>query len=261
MLCVDGRAKATMDQFEEERKSAQKYSELKKQLSVVLDSATDREAKMAEFERRIQKLDESEDELMTNLLQLFRAANPEAKTEEINRAVKRKFLQGISDELRRNIFIFCYHPFDFKVSHQDFAESLSRCCCASCHNQIFPCLRSSRPPAVLAATNPPPTSSSSDDATLQAILSLSSKFEEQTRLTQQQLNEQQEQINMLRHPPTIKPFSQQVSAAKNPAGSLVLVLLVISAGILNLQHLHFLPTRCPFAVIFVMVSIICNVIV
>ena len=117
MLCVDGRAKATLDQFEEEKKSAQKYSELKKQLSAVFDSATDREAKMTEFERRIQKLDESEDELITNLLQLFRAVNHEAKTEEINRAVKRKFLQGISDELRRNIIVFCNHfiSFHFKL--------------------------------------------------------------------------------------------------------------------------------------------------
>ena len=171
----------------------------------MFNSATDREAKMTEFERRIQKLDESEDELMTNLLQLFRAANPEAKTEEINRAIKRKFLHGISHESRRNIFIFCNHPFDDKVSHQD---SLKACRDAAVH---LATTRSSLAsdqavsPAILAATSPPPISSS-NDATLQAILSLSNKFDVQTRLTQQQLNEQQEQINMLRHPPTARPF-------------------------------------------------------
>ena len=206
MLCVEGRAKATLDQFEDEKKSAEKYSDLKTQSSTVFDSATDRAAKMTEFEREIEKQDESEDELMTNLLQLFRAANPEAKTEEINRAVKRKFLQGISDELRRNIFIFCNHPFDDEVSHRDL---LKACRDAAVHLATTKSSLASDQavsPAVLAATNPPPTSSSSNDATLQAILSLSHKFEEQTRLTQQQLNEQQEQINMLRHPPTARPF-------------------------------------------------------
>ena len=80
--------------------------------------------------------------------------------------------------------------------------------------------------------------------------------------SQQQLNEQQEQIDMLRHLPTIRPFSQQVSAsAKHPRGQPRSHLLIISAGVLNLQHQHTLPTHCPFAVICVMVSIICNLIV
>ena len=154
MLCVDGRAKATLDQFEEEKKSAQKYSELKKRLSAVFDSATDHEAKMPEFERRIQKLDESEDELMTNLLQLFRAANPEAKTEEINRAVKRKFLQGISVELQQNIFIFCNHPFDDKVSHQDLLKACRDAAVHLATTRSSPASDHAVPSAVLAATNP-----------------------------------------------------------------------------------------------------------
>ena len=81
-----------------------------------------------------------------------------------------------------------------------FTESPSQCCCASCHNQIFPCLGPSRLPSSFSRNEPPPPPTptfSSDDATLQAILSLSNKLEEQTRLTQQQLNEQHEKINML----------------------------------------------------------------
>ena len=123
MLCVDGRAKAILDQFEDEKGSPQKYSELKEQLAVVFDSETDREAHMTAFERCIQKIDESEEELMTHLLQLFRAANPKAKTDIINHAVKRKFLQGNSDTLRRNIFIFCTNPYDDKISHQDLLKA------------------------------------------------------------------------------------------------------------------------------------------
>ncbi len=73
---------------------------LKKQLTVIFDLETNREAHMTAFERCIQKLDESEEEYMTHLLRLFRAANPSAKGEVINHAVKRKFLQGISDALR-----------------------------------------------------------------------------------------------------------------------------------------------------------------
>ena len=111
MLCVDGRAKAVLDQFEEEKSTPKKYSELKKQLTAVFDSEAGREAHMTAFERCIQKIDESEEEFMTHLLQLFKAANPKAKTEVINHAVKRKFLQRISDALRRNIFIFCKNPY------------------------------------------------------------------------------------------------------------------------------------------------------
>ena len=114
MLCVDGRANAVLDQFEEEQGDPQKYSELKKQLNAVFDSDSDREAHMTAFERCVQRIGESEEEFMTHLLQLYKAADPQAKTNVINHAVKRKFLQGISDTLRRNIFFFCSNPYDEK---------------------------------------------------------------------------------------------------------------------------------------------------
>ena len=111
-LCVDGRAKAVLDQFEEEQGDPQKYSSLEKQLNAVFDSDSDREAHMTAFERCVQRIGESEEDFMTHLLQLYKAADPQAKTNVINHAIKRKFLQGISDTLRRNIFIFCSNPYD-----------------------------------------------------------------------------------------------------------------------------------------------------
>ncbi len=60
---------------------------------------------------------------MTSLIQTFRAANPSAENEEINRAVKRKFLQGIPVNLRRNLFIFCKNPYDPTVSPQDLLKA------------------------------------------------------------------------------------------------------------------------------------------
>ena len=121
MLCVDGRAKAVLDQFEEEKGDPQKYTELKKQLNAIFDF--NREAHMTAFERFVQKIGESEEKFMTRLLLLYKAADPQAKTNVIIHAVKLKFLQGISDTFRRNIFIFCSNPYDDKVSHQDLLKA------------------------------------------------------------------------------------------------------------------------------------------
>ena len=123
MLCVSGRAKACLDQFEDSKQEPQKFSALKEQLKAIFDSPSDREAKMADFEQRIQNIDESEEEFMTSLIQTFRTANPSAANEEINRAVKRKFLQGIPVNLRRNLFIFCNNPYDTTVSPQDLLKA------------------------------------------------------------------------------------------------------------------------------------------
>ena len=203
MLCVDGRAKAILDQFEDEKGSPQKYSELKEQLAAVFDSETDREAHMTAFERCIQKIDESEEEFMTHLLQLFRAANPKAKTDIINHAVKRKFLQGISDTLRRNIFIFCTNPYDDKITHQDL---LKACRDASVHlslpsAKINGTIVTGPSDAVLTAANP-------SDTTLDAILALSTKFEQQSQLTMRKLDEQQDQINALNRQLPFRPSQQ-----------------------------------------------------
>ena len=76
-----------------------------------------------QFKTRIQQIGKSEDEFMTALLQLLRVANPSAKNEDVSRAVKHKFLHGISDQLHRNIFIFYTNPFVDKISHQDLLKA------------------------------------------------------------------------------------------------------------------------------------------
>ena len=206
MLCVDGRAKAALGQFEEDKSSPQRYSKLKKQLTTVFNSEADREAHMTAFERCIQKINESEEEFMTYLLQLFKAADPKAKTEVIKHAVKRKFLQGISDALLRNIFIFCKNPYDDAVSHQDLLKASRD---ASVHLSLPSTAETVVPDTVLTAANP-------SDTTLDAILALSTKFEQHSQLAMQKLNEQQDQIKAINQQP-LGPSQQNQQQQSAPA--------------------------------------------
>ena len=56
MLCVDGRAKATLDVFEEEKDSPWKYSKLKQQFTAGFYSEANRGSHMTAFERCINRL-------------------------------------------------------------------------------------------------------------------------------------------------------------------------------------------------------------
>ena len=78
---------------------------------------------MTDFETQIQGLDESEDGYMLVLMKLFKACNLKAKSEDLQRAVKRKLLYGMSETLRHNLFIFCNNPLDDTVTHQDLLKS------------------------------------------------------------------------------------------------------------------------------------------
>ena len=89
---------------------------------MVFNSPADRKAHMTEFESRIQHLHETEEEYMF-LIKLFKAANHDAKPEDVNRAVKRKFLNGISADLHHNVFIFCNNPLDDTVDYQDLLKA------------------------------------------------------------------------------------------------------------------------------------------
>ena len=55
---------------------------------------------------------ETEDEFMVSLVKLYKAANPTVSAEVFDTAVKRKFLQGISPVLKKNLFVFCNKPYD-----------------------------------------------------------------------------------------------------------------------------------------------------
>eukprot|EP00794_Sanderia_malayensis_P004986 gene4986-5644_t len=164
MLCVDGRAKACLDQFKDAKHEPQKLSVLKKQLQEIFDSASD------------------------------------PKDEEIDRGVKRKFLQGISGSLRQNLFIFCQNPYDPKVTPQDLLkasrEAIVHLSTSTSTIDEYP------PPKVLAAT-------SLADPTLDAIMMLSSKFDEQAKTTHKKLETQQDEINALkRQLPPSQPTPQ-----------------------------------------------------
>ena len=220
MLSVGGRALATLEQLEEEKGSQLKYTDLKKALTTVFDSDADQEAHMTGFETRVQGLGETEDEYMLALIKLFKAANPDAKTEDIIRAVKRKFLNGISNDLRRNLFIFCNNPLEETVSHSDLLQASNK---ARVHlssgtapdgfyaglapgpdDPTFvnePISKSASRPAppktseaTVAAITP---TSTADENTLAAVLSLTKKFEEQAQLTEQRFKEYDDKLNFI----------------------------------------------------------------
>ena len=107
MLCLGGQALAVAEQLEEVKHAQQKFSELKAHLEVVFITTANKESKMVEFENRFQRIEESEDEFMLNLVKIYIAANPDASEATSTLAIKRKFIHGISSDLCRSTYIFC----------------------------------------------------------------------------------------------------------------------------------------------------------
>ena len=126
ILCLCGQALAVAERLEEEKKTPQKYADLKAKLEAVFNSNADKEYKQEQFESSHQELNETEDEFMLRLLQLHRSANPTATTAENTRNVKRKFLNGISPEVKKNIFIFCNDPHASTVSVDSLLEAIRK---------------------------------------------------------------------------------------------------------------------------------------
>ena len=110
MLCLTGQALAVAEQLEQERDGTQTFAQVQARLESVFDTVASRERTMCEFESRIQKVDESEDEFMLSLVQLYKCANPNVADQVFQTAVKRKFIQGISPELRRALYVFVNDP-------------------------------------------------------------------------------------------------------------------------------------------------------
>ena len=175
---------------------------------------------MTGFETRVQGLGETEDEYMLALIKLFKAANSDAKTEDINQAVKRKFLNGISDDLCRNLFIFCNNPLEETVSHSDLLQASNkarvRLSSGTARDGFYagsapgpddptfvnePISKSASRPAppqtsevTVAAITP---TSTADENTLAAVLSLTKKFEEQAQLIEQRFKEYDDKLNFI----------------------------------------------------------------
>lgn len=116
MLCLTGQALAIGERLEEEKKTPQKFEDIKTKLQGIFHSDADRECKQEEFEKCHLEITESEDEFMLRLIRLHRTANPDSTDAEMTRNVKRKFLNGISSEVKRNIFIFCNNPHSTTVT-------------------------------------------------------------------------------------------------------------------------------------------------
>ena len=107
MLCLDGQALAVADRFEQEKKASQNFKDLKEKLEEVFNSDADKEHKQELFEKRHQEIGEREDfmEFMLSLTNLHRSANPNSSEADLTRSVKRKFMNGISAGLKRNVFL------------------------------------------------------------------------------------------------------------------------------------------------------------
>ena len=122
LICCTGQAKAILENYEEEQGAAQNYTALKAALENHYNTTAIKEEKMIEFETRTQKLDETEEEFMFELYNLYKRANPNQNAQVQLTAIKRKFLQGISPDIRRNIFVFCNDPYDGGVTRDQLVE-------------------------------------------------------------------------------------------------------------------------------------------
>ena len=119
MLFVEGRASAILEEYEQTAGGNQlTYAELSQKLKDHFDSAETRENSMAMFESRIQKVNETEEEFMLDLLKLYQTANPDHAAAVTLLAVKRKFLGGISPTLKTNMYVFCSNPLDANVTRE-----------------------------------------------------------------------------------------------------------------------------------------------
>ena len=123
MLCLSGQALAVAEQLEEEKNAQQKFSELKVWLLSVFTTEAVIEARMQEFESRIQRIGESEDEFMLALVKLYKTADPSATEPVARKAIKRRFMKGISNELRQSLYIFCNDPHASTVTYQNLLEN------------------------------------------------------------------------------------------------------------------------------------------
>ena len=120
MLFLEGRALAALEEYELSQAGVhQTYDTCVRKLKEYFDSTSAREASMTLFEKRKQKINESEEGFILELLRLYSTANPDHTAEVTLLAVKRKFLAGISPTLRSKIFVFCTDPYANNVTREN----------------------------------------------------------------------------------------------------------------------------------------------
>ena len=194
MTCLTGQAMAFAENLELRKNAQQPYSELKTELEKVFNSAASREARMVEFDNRIQRVNESEDEFMLSLVRLYKAANPDVADATASLAVKRKFMQGITAELRRSTYIFCSDPFSADVTYQQLLEGARKA-----RLQLAPGDQSSAIGAAAYVTNVSEICGPSqpDARIMQAIDNLSKNFSERLDTMEMRFNNQLTEVNSI----------------------------------------------------------------
>ena len=119
---------------------------------------------------------------MLQLVQIYKASNPQATDAEFQRAVKRKFMQGISPELRRAIFVYNSDPHAVTVNYQrllEYARSAQL-------NLLTSPEETSSPVTTINATTETPTNSNNEISALrQDIQDLSTNLDTRLSLLEQ----------------------------------------------------------------------------
>ena len=201
MLCLCGQALAVAERLEEEQKTPQKYSELKTRLKAVFNSEAEKELKQIQFEKRHEEIHETDDEFMLELIKLHRAANPDADDTQVTCNVKRKFLSGISVELKRNIFIFCSDPHATTVTIENLLEATRKA-----RLFIMEGNDSHNSPNINAVENAPQDISNmnvvenghdQNNKIFEAIENLTKSLNDHVKLTNDQFKLQETQINSI----------------------------------------------------------------
>ena len=147
---------------------------------------------MAAFEVRSQQLGETEEEFMLSLVRLYKAANPTINGIQYEAAIKRKYLQGISPDLRRNIFVFCNNPYDETVTREKLLEHSRN---AKVHlGPSITDIKDSTTVKVLTAAEP--VNKTSSDI-MDAINDLSIQFNQHMSQTTTKFKEQEENLAVL----------------------------------------------------------------
>ena len=186
LLCLSGRALAVAEGLEEEKGTPQNFTELKAKLEAVFNSAADKELKQEEFEKRHMKIDETEEEFMLDLVKLYRSANPDSADPEKCRNVKRKFLNGIPSNLKRNVFVFCNDPHSTTVSVDNLLEAVRKA-------KLYISERDNTSESINVVESERVESESS--ILLKAIDGLRQSLDTHIRTTTEQFNEQDMRIN------------------------------------------------------------------
>ena len=140
-------------------------------------------------------INETEDEYMLTIIKLHRSANPDASTDDTTRKVKRKLLNGISPQLRRNLFIFCQDPHSDTITMEKLLEAVRK---TKLHvmeendNTVSSTLGN---PTV--STVQPVSTPVAVDPTLSAINHLTTMFTEHMQTTEAKFKEQEAQIDAI----------------------------------------------------------------